>query len=91
MSNNLPSNIAIENVIQSKMRGRVAYQGFVSSQVAVNFSYSKLYNDPSGKGYQRPINKKTLSGFCKLFIPRGRFFIYTNIIKCSWKLGISCL
>lgn len=49
MSNNLPSNIAIENVIQSKMRGRVAYQGFVSSQVAVNFSYSKLYNDSSGK------------------------------------------
>ncbi|MGE7908138.1 hypothetical protein [Lysinibacillus xylanilyticus] len=40
MSSNLPTNIAIENVIQSKMRGRVAYQGFVSSQVAVTFSYS---------------------------------------------------
>ncbi|MFJ8519554.1 hypothetical protein [Lysinibacillus xylanilyticus] len=40
MSSNLPTNIAIENVIQSKMRGREAYQGFVSSQVAVTFSYS---------------------------------------------------
>ncbi|KEK09340.1 hypothetical protein EP18_19515 [Lysinibacillus sphaericus] len=79
MSNNLPSNIAIENVIQSKMRGRVAYQGFVSSQVAVNFSYSKLYNDPSGKGYQRPINKKRCHDFAN-YLSRGEESLYTPIL-----------
>lgn len=79
MSNNLSSNIAIENVIQSKMRGRVAYQGFVSSQVAVTFSYSKLYNDPSGKGYQRPINKKRCSDFAN-YLSKGEDSLYTPIL-----------
>lgn len=79
MSNNLPSNIAIENVIQSKMRGRVAYQGFVSSQVAITFSYSKLYNDPSGKGYQRPINKKRCSDFAN-YLSQGEESLYTPIL-----------
>lgn len=79
MSNNLPSNIAIENVIQSKMRGRVAYQGFVSSQVAVNFSYSKLYNDPSGKGYQRPINVKRCHDFAN-YLSQGEDSLYTPIL-----------
>lgn len=79
MSNNISSNIAIENVIQSKMRGRVAYQGFVSSQVAVTFSYSKLYNDPSGKGYQRPINKKRCSDFAN-YLSKGEDSLYTPIL-----------
>jgi DNA sulfur modification protein DndB len=79
MSNNLSSNIAIENVIQSKMRGRVAYQGFVSSQVAVTFSYSKLYNDPSGKGYQRPINKKRCLDFAN-YLSKGEDSLYTPIL-----------
>lgn len=79
MINSLPSNIAIENVIQSKMRGRVAYQGFVSSQVAITFSYSKLYNDPSGKGYQRPINKKRCSDFAN-YLSQGEESLYTPIL-----------
>lgn len=79
MSNNLTSTIAIENVIQSKMRGRVAYQGFVSSQVAITFSYSKLYNDPSGKGYQRPINKKRCSDFAN-YLSQGEDSLYTPIL-----------
>lgn len=79
MSNSLPSNIAIENVTQSKMRGRVAYQGFVSSQVAINFSYSKLYNDPSGKGYQRPINKKRCEDFAN-YLSQGEDSLYTPIL-----------
>lgn len=79
MSINLPSNIAIENVIQSKMRGRVAYQGFVSSQIAVTFSYSKLFNDPSGKGYQRPINKKRCSDFAN-YLSKGEDSLYTPIL-----------
>lgn len=79
MTNSLTSNIAIENVIQSKMRGRVTYQGFVSSQVAVNFSYSKLYNDPSGKGYQRPINKKRSKDFAN-YLSQGEDSLYTPIL-----------
>ncbi len=79
MSNNLPSNIAIENVLQSKMRGRVTYQGFVSSQIAVNFSYSKLYNDPSGKGYQRPIDKKRCKDFAN-YLSQGEEALYTPIL-----------
>lgn len=79
MSNNLPSNIAIENVLQSKMRGRVTYQGFVSSQIAVNFSYSKLYNDPSGKGYQRPIDKKRCKDFAG-YLSQGEDALYTPIL-----------
>lgn len=79
MINNLPSNIAIENVVQSKMRGRVTYQGSVSSQIAVNFSYSKLYNDPSGKGYQRPIDKKRCKEFAN-YLSQGEDALYTPIL-----------
>ena len=79
MSNHLSSNIVIENVIQSKMRGRVFYQGIVSSQVAVNFCYSKLFNDPSGKGYQRPINKKRCKDFAD-YLSQGEDSLYTPIL-----------
>lgn len=79
MNNNLTSNIAIENVIQSKMRGRVSYQGFVSSQIAINFSYSKLYNDPSGKGYQRPIDKRRCKDFAN-YLSQGEDALYTPIL-----------
>jgi DNA sulfur modification protein DndB len=75
----LPSNIIIENVLQFKMRGRVAYQGFVSSHVAINFSYSKPYNDPSGKGYQRPINKKRSKDFAS-YLSQGEDSLYTPIL-----------
>ncbi len=79
MSSHLSTNIVIENVVQSKMRGRVIYQGAVSSQVAVNFSYSKLFNDPSGKGYQRPINKKRCSDFAD-YLSQGEDSLYTPIL-----------
>lgn len=79
MNTNLPSNIAIENVVQSKMRGRVTYQGFASSQNAINFSYSKLYNDPSGKGYQRPIDQRRSKDFAK-YLSQGEDALYTPIL-----------
>lgn len=79
MRDYLPSNIIIENVLQFKMRGRVAYQGFVSSHVAINFSYSKPYNDPSGKGYQRPINKNRSKDFAN-FLSQGEDSLYTPIL-----------
>ena len=79
MNNNLSSNIVLESIVQSKMRGRVIYQGAVSSQVAVNFSYSKLFNDPSGKGYQRPINKKRCKDFAD-YLSQGEDSLYTPIL-----------
>jgi len=79
LSNLLNSNIAIENVVQTKMRGRVAYQGAVSSQIAIQFSYSKLYNDPSGKGYQRPITKKRCTDFAN-YLSQGEGALYTPIL-----------
>lgn len=79
MSSHLSTNIVIENVVQSKMRGRVIYQGAVSSQVAVNFSYSKLFNDPSGKGYQRPINKRRCTDFAD-YLSQGEDSLYTPIL-----------
>lgn len=79
MSSHLSSNIVIENVVQSKMRGRIIYQGSVSSQVAINFSYSKLFNDSSGKGYQRPINKKRCKDFAD-YLSQGEDSLYTPIL-----------
>lgn len=79
MSSNLSTSVVLENVVQSKMRGRVIYQGAVSSQVAVNFSYSKLFNDPSGKGYQRPINKKRCTNFAD-YLSQGEDSLYTPIL-----------
>lgn len=79
MSNYLPSNIVIENVLQFKMRGRIAYQGYVSSQIAINFAYSKPYNHPSGKGYQRPINKMRSRDFSN-YLSQGEDSLYTPIL-----------
>lgn len=79
MKNSLPSNIVIENVLQFKMRGRVAYQGFVSSQVAINFFYSKPFDDPSGKGYQRPVNKIRSTDFAK-YLAQGEDSLYTPVL-----------
>lgn len=79
MSNYLSTKIIIENVTQFKMRGRVAYQGFVSSQVAINFSFSKPFNDPSGKGYQRPINKRRSMDFAN-YLSQGEDALYTPIL-----------
>jgi len=79
LRNSLPTNIVIENVLQFKMRGRVAYQGFVSSQVAINFFYSKPFDDPSGKGYQRPVNKIRSADFAK-YLAQGEDSLYTPIL-----------
>lgn len=79
MIDHLLSNIAIENVIQFKIRGRVAYQGAVSSHTALQFSYSKPYDHPSGKGYQRPISKQRCKDFAK-FLAKGEDSLYTPIL-----------
>lgn len=79
MRDYLSTYIVIENVLQFKMRGRVAYQGFVSSQVAISFYYSKPFDDPSGKGYQRPVNKKRSADFSG-YLAQGEDSLYTPIL-----------
>jgi len=79
MIDNLVSNIVIENVIQFKLRGRVAYQGAVSSNIALQFSYSKPYDHPSGKGYQRPISQQRCKDFSR-FLAKGEDSLYTPIL-----------
>ncbi|WP_404356864.1 DGQHR domain-containing protein [Cytobacillus firmus] len=75
----LPSYIAIENVLQFKIRGRVAYQGVASSDIALIFSFSKPFNHPSGKGYQRPISKKRCKDFAS-YLSKGDDSLYTPIL-----------
>ncbi|WP_335869196.1 DGQHR domain-containing protein [Bacillus sp. 2205SS5-2] len=79
MNNYLTSNIVIENVLQSKMRGRVSYQGNLPSQTAINLSYSKPYNSPTGKGYQRPVDKNRCKDFAK-YLSLGEDSLYTPIL-----------
>jgi len=42
--NTLPSPVVIENVLQGKLRGKVAYQGFFPAMVGVGVLYVKPYN-----------------------------------------------
>lgn len=75
----LPSQIVIENVIQSKMRGRVVYQSTISSNIAFSLFYTKPFNHPSGKGYQRPVNKKRCEEI-SLFLSKGENSLFTPIL-----------
>jgi DNA sulfur modification protein DndB len=79
MLDSLASNIVLENIIQIKIRGRVAYQGAASSHIALQFSYSKPYDHPSGKGYQRPISKQRCREFAQ-FLAKGDDSLYTPIL-----------
>ncbi|MDQ0888741.1 DNA sulfur modification protein DndB [Paenibacillus sp. V4I9] len=79
MNNILPSPIVIENVIQCKMRGKVAYQSNVSATIALNATFVKPYNDPSGKGYQRPVNPKRCNDFA-VYLSKGQDALFTPIL-----------
>ncbi|MEV5027883.1 hypothetical protein [Paenibacillus sp. LPE1-1-1.1] len=58
IESNLPVNYVIENVFQYKMRGKVAYQSHLPAAIALNITLVKAFDDPSGKGYQRPVDPK---------------------------------
>lgn len=61
------------------MRGRLVYQGAISSHIAVGFAFSKLYNNPSGKGYQRPMSRKRAADFAD-YLSTGESALYTPIL-----------
>ncbi|MBP1312389.1 hypothetical protein MKY98_12945 [Paenibacillus sp. FSL M8-0228] len=77
--NVLPTQSVIENVLQYKMRGKVAYLGHVTASVAVNLTYVKPYNDPSGKGYQRPVDPKRCHDF-SLYLSKGDDALFTPVL-----------
>ncbi|MDO3679736.1 DGQHR domain-containing protein [Paenibacillus ehimensis] len=79
MNNILPSQIVIENVVQCKMRGKVAYQSHLPAPTALNLTFVKPYDDPSGKGYQRPVDTKRCSDFA-IYLSKGEDALFTPIL-----------
>lgn len=71
--------IVIENVIQSKMRGKVTYQSYMSASIALNLTYVKPYDHPSGKGYQRPVDASRCSDFA-MYLSKGSDSLFTPIL-----------
>lgn len=75
----LPHQIVIENVVQTKMRGKITYQSSFPTSIAMNLTYVKPFNDPSGKGYQRPVDPKRVDEFA-LYLSRGDNALFTPIL-----------
>lgn len=75
----LPSQIVIENVVQSKMRGKIIYQSYVPATIAVNLTYVKPYDHPSGKGYQRPVDAKRCNDFA-VYLSKGDDALFTPVV-----------
>ncbi|WJQ78971.1 DGQHR domain-containing protein [Brevibacillus brevis] len=75
----LAQRIVIENVLQGKMRGKVAYQGHLPATIALQATYVKPYDDPSGKGYQRPVDTKRCKDFAE-YLSKGEESLFTPIL-----------
>ncbi|NWL87478.1 hypothetical protein DMN77_07660 [Paenibacillus sp. 79R4] len=87
MNNTLPNQVVIENVLLSKIRGKIAYQGNISASTILNLFYVKPYNDPSGKGYQRPVDPKRSHDFA-IYLSKGEDALFTPILlnaASHWK------
>ncbi|MDQ0899952.1 DGQHR domain-containing protein [Paenibacillus sp. V4I7] len=77
--NTLLKQHVIENVLQYKMRGKVAYLGHVAASDALQITYVKPYDLPSGKGYQRPVDAKRANDFA-LYLSKGDNSLFTPIL-----------
>lgn len=85
----LPHHHVIENVVQYKMRGKVAYLGSVSATSALQITYVKPYDHPSGKGYQRPVDSKRCNDFA-LYLSKGENALFTPILlnaESKWEFS----
>ncbi|OIB00634.1 hypothetical protein AK95_26060 [Paenibacillus sp. LC231] len=79
----------IENVLQYKMRGKVAYLGNVSAMSALQITYVKPYDHPSGKGYQRPVDSKRCNDFA-MYLSKGDDALFTPILlnaESNWEFS----
>ncbi|WP_418027950.1 DGQHR domain-containing protein [Paenibacillus sp. JJ1722] len=89
MDQRIPQQVVIENVIQSKMRGKVIYQSNVPAPIALNLTFVKPYDDKSGKGYQRPVDPKRCHDFA-LYLSKGDDALFTPVLlnACSnWEFS----
>ncbi|NEW06872.1 DGQHR domain-containing protein [Paenibacillus sp. SYP-B3998] len=77
--NNLPTNYVIENVLQCKMRGKVAYQSHLPATIALDITFVKPYDDPAGKGYQRPVDPKRCHDFA-VYLSKGEDALFTPVL-----------
>jgi DNA sulfur modification protein DndB len=77
--NQLPSQIVIENVLQCKIRGKVAYQSHFPATIGLNLFFVKPYDLPSGKGYQRPVDSKRCADFAN-YLSQGENALFTPIL-----------
>lgn len=87
--NLLANQIVIENVLQFKMRGKVAYQGNILATIALQATYVKPYDDPSGKGYQRPVDMKRSKDFAN-YLSQGDNALFTPILlnpAANWEFS----
>ncbi|WP_271755276.1 DNA sulfur modification protein DndB [Cohnella sp. JJ-181] len=75
----LPNPIVIENVIQCKMRGKVAYQSHFPASIGTQLTFVKPYDLPSGKGYQRPVDGKRCEDFAQ-YLSKGEDALFTPIL-----------
>ncbi|WP_289142737.1 DGQHR domain-containing protein [uncultured Brevibacillus sp.] len=75
----LPSQIVIENVLQCKIRGKVAYQSYVSALVGLQLMFVKPFDLPTGKGYQRPVDLKRCNDFAT-YLSKGEEALFTPIL-----------
>ncbi|MFB6471259.1 DGQHR domain-containing protein [Paenibacillus glucanolyticus] len=85
----MPHHHVIENVLQYKMRGKVAYLGNVSATSALQITYVKPYDHPSGKGYQRPVDSKRCNEFA-LYLSTGENALFTPILlnaESNWEFS----
>ncbi|NRR22793.1 DGQHR domain-containing protein [Brevibacillus sp. MS2.2] len=77
--NTLPSQIVIENVLQCKIRGKVAYQSHFPASVGLQLTYVKPFDSTIVKGYQRPVDLKRCKDFSK-YLSMGEDALFTPIL-----------
>ncbi|MGM0715038.1 DGQHR domain-containing protein [Brevibacillus parabrevis] len=87
--NSLAHQIVIENVVQFKMRGKVAYQGYLSATIALEATFVKPYDAPTGKGYQRPVDPRRCKDIA-IYLSKGDEALFTPILlnaAANWEFS----
>lgn len=73
------NSTVIENVVMGKLRGKVYYQSSLPATLHSQIIYVKPYDMISGKGYQRPVNKKRSEDFAR-YLSMGEDSLFTPIL-----------
>ena len=61
------------------MRGKVTYLGNLAASTAMQLTYVKPFDHPSGKGYQRPVDVKRCNDFAH-YLSKGDNSLFTPIL-----------